>query len=382
MPPTLPRARFAASTIFFLHGLIVSSWLSRIPNVQDNLRLNSGQLGFALLGTAAGALVSMPLTGALVSRWGSRTLTLASTLLFALALFPLALAPNRWILTAALAWFGVCAGAMNVSMNAQAIFLEHNYGRPIVSSFHALFSLGGMTGASIGGIASARGLTLLRHFEIAIPIFLVAAVISGPLLLGSDRGLPGQPVFARITTPLLGLGCLAFAILLNEGAMADWTSVYLRRSLLTSEATAATGYATFSFAMAGGRLLGDWLTLRIGRIALVRYGALLAALGLAAGLAIHTLPATLAAYLAVGAGFAAIVPLAFVAAGRSAHTPGAGLAAVNTAGYLGFLSGPPIIGLTANAVGLRSALFIVVALSLVVSALARVVGVADAVAPV
>ena len=120
---------------------------------------------------------------------------------------PLALAPNRWILTAALAWFGVCAGAMNVSMNAQAIFLEHNYGRPIVSSFHALFSLGGMTGASIGGIASARGLTLLRHFEIAIPIFLVAAVISGLsegetiVVDGLQRVRVGQPVAAGPSPP-------------------------------------------------------------------------------------------------------------------------------------------------------------------------------------
>ncbi len=378
MPPILQRARFAASALFFLHGLIVSSWLSRIPTVQDNLRLNPGQLGLALLGAAAGALISMPVTGALVSRWGSRIITIGSTILLALALFPLSFAPNRWILTAALVGFGICAGAMNVAMNAQAVFLEQTYARPIMSSFHALFSLGGMSGASIGGVAAAHGLTLLRHFEIAVPFFLIATLVCGPLLLGADRGLPGQPVFARITAPLIGLGCLAFAILLNEGAMADWSSVYLRRSLRTSDAIAAAGYATFSFAMAGGRLLGDWLTLRVGRVALVRYGALVSAVGLAAGLAIGTLPATLAAFLAVGFGFAAIVPLAFGAAGRSAHTPGAGLAAVNTAGYLGFLSGPPVIGFTANAVGLRSALVIVVVLSLIVSALARVVGVADA----
>ena len=287
-----------------------------------------------------------------------------------------AFAPNRWILTAALAWFGICAGAMNVVHERSGhLFLEQTYRRPIMSSFHALFSLGGMSGASLGGIAAARGLSLLRHFEIAVPFFLIAALFCGPMLLAADRGLPGQPAFARLSAPLLGLGCLAFAILLNEGAMADWSSVYLRRSLHTSEAIAAAGYATFSFAMSGGRLLGDWLTLRIGRVALVRYGALLAAAGLAAGLAIGTLPATLAAFLAAGFGFAAIVPLAFGAAGRSAHTPGAGLAAVNTAGYLGFLSGPPVIGFTANAVGLRSALFVVVVLSLAVAALARVVAI-------
>jgi MFS family permease len=361
--------------MFFLHGLIVSTWLSRIPAVQSHLHLAPGQLGLALLGTAAGALVSMPLTGALVTKSGSRPVTTIATLMFCGALLSLPLAPNRCALTGALFLFGVCAGAMNVSMNAQAVFLERLGGHAIMSSFHALFSFGGMVGASLGGIAAARHIEPMSHFLIGAAIYTPAALVASPMLLASDKGLPGQPVFARVTRPLVGLGCLAFCILLNEGAMADWSSVYLRRSLLTSEATAATGYAVFSFAMAGGRLLGDVVTERLGRVAIVRYGALLSAFGLAAGLALGNVPATLVAFAAVGTGFSVIVPLAFGAAGRSGGSAGAGLAAVNTAGYLGFLIGPAVIGFSADAVGLRAALVLVVILSLLVSWLAKAVDV-------
>ena len=210
---------------------------------------------------------------------------------------------------------------------------------------------------------------------IAAGIFIAVGLVCGPLLLGSDKGRRGQPAFARLTKPLAGLGCLAFCILLNEGAMADWSSVYMRRSLLTSEAAAATGYAAFSFAMAAGRVAGDWMTERFGRVAIVRFGALLSAVGLSLGLSFPHVYSTLGAFIAVGAGFSVIVPLAFGAAGRHGSSAGAGLAAVNTAGYLGFLSGPAIIGFSAEYAGLRASLGIVVALSLVVSSLARVVAV-------
>jgi MFS family permease len=369
------RARLGTSLLFFLHGLIVSTWLSRIPAFQAHLQIRPGELGLALLGTACGALVSMPVTGALVSRNGSRTIATVSTVLMSASLLLMPLAVNRWWLTGALFVFGVFSGAMNISMNAQAVFLEQRLGRAIMSSFHALFSFGGMAGASLGGFAAARGIGPSRHFAVGAGIYIVAGVLCGPMLLGSDRGRPGQPAFAPLTRPLAGLGCLAFCILLNEGAMADWSSVYMRRSLLTSEATAATGYAAFSFAMAAGRVAGDWMTERFGRVAIVRFGALVAAVGLGLGLAFPSVYSTLCAFVAVGAGFSVIVPLAFGAAGRNSSSAGAGLAAVNTAGYLGFLSGPAIIGLTAEVAGLRASLGIVVALSVVVALLARVVAV-------
>ena len=378
---SLKSARLATSLLFLLHGLIVATWLSRIPAIQTRLGLNPSELGLALLGTAAGALFSMPLTGALVTRLGSRPVAMISTALMSLALVPLAIAPGRFWLTGALVIFGVFSGAMNVSMNAQAVALEERYRRAILSTFHALFSLGGMAGAALGGIAAGNGISPFAQFAGSAIVFAGFALAVAPMLIKSDKGRPGQPVFARITQPLLGLGCLAFCILLNEGAMADWSSVYLHRSLAAPESVSAAGYAVFSFAMAGGRLAGDWMTNHFGRVPIVRFGALLSAVGLLAGLALATIPATFIAFGAVGAGFSVIVPIAFGAAGRNGASAGAGLAAVNTAGYLGFLSGPAIIGFTANAIGLRSALLIVAALSILVSLMARAVALPSGVSP-
>jgi MFS family permease len=373
MIASLQRARLGTSLMFFLHGVIVSTWLSRIPAIQSHLRLTPGELGLALLGTAAGAMISMPLTGALVTRLGSQPVTNVSTVLMALGLIPLPLAWNQLSLALALFVFGFFSGAMDVAMNAQAVVLEQRYGRPILSSFHALFSLGGMSGAALGGVAAAYGLLPLAHFSWAVLLYVPVGLLAGQMLVRGDKGLPGHPVFARITRPLLGLGCLAFCILLNEGAMADWSSIYLRRILLTSESTAAVGYAVFSFAMAGGRLAGDWVTERFGRVPVVRTGGSIAGIGLAAGLAAQNVPATFLGFAAAGIGFSVIVPLVFGAAGRHGSSAGAGLAAVTTVGYFGFLVGPALIGLTADHTGLHAALFLVVVLSLIVSALARAV---------
>jgi len=375
MNPSLRSARIGTSLMFVLHGLIVATWISRIPAVQTHLGLSAGQLGLALLGTAAGAMISMPLTGALVTRLGSRPVTTISTVLMCAALVPMGLATGRFTLTAALLIFGIFSGAMDVAMNAQAVVLEQRYGRPILSSFHALFSFGGMMGAALGGLAAALGLQPLPHFTSGGILYAIVGLFASGMLLKDDKGIPGQPVFARLTRPLLALAILAFCILLNEGAMADWTSVYLRRILLTPESTAAAGYAVFSFAMAGGRLVGDRMTERFGRVNIVRGGGLISAVGLAAGLALKTVPATFLGFAAAGIGFSVIVPLVFGAAGRHGSSAGAGLAAVTTVGYFGFLVGPAAIGLTADHTGLEGALFIVVALSLIVSALAGAVAI-------
>ncbi len=375
MTPSLRSARVGTSWMFFLHGLIVATWISRIPAVQSRLGLTAGHLGLALLGTAAGAMIAMPIAGALVTRVGSRPVTTITTVLMCASLLPIALSTGRISLTGALFVYGMFSGAMDVSMNAQAVVLEQRYGRPILSSFHALFSFGGMSGAALGGLAAAQSMRPLAHFAVSAAAYAVIGLAAGHILLRDDKGTPGQPVFAKVTRPLLALATLAFCILLNEGAMADWTSVYLRRVLLTPESVAAAGYAVFSLAMAGGRFGGDWLTSRFGRVQIVRAGGLISAVGLAAGLIIQNVPAAFGGFAAAGLGFSVIVPLVFGAAGRQGSSAGAGLAAVSTVGYFGFLVGPATIGLTADYTGLRVALAIVVALSLLVSALAGAVAI-------
>jgi MFS family permease len=241
-----------------------------------------------------------------------------------------------------------------------------------MASFHALFSLGGMLGSAAGGAIAAADIAPLPHF-------ITAAVVLGSLSLVAYPGmLPAvaheehghMPSF-RISRRILGLAALGFCILLNEGAMADWTGVYLRSSLLTTEGVAAYGYAVFSAAMAVGRMLGDRLTVWVGRVEVVRFGAALAACGLGAALIVATVPATLIGFAAVGLGFATIIPLVFGAAGRvEGQSAGSGVATVTTIGYLGFLIGPPFIGFLADVVTLRIALGVVVLLSIAGSALA------------
>lgn len=362
----LQAARLAVLGVFFLNGVALASWVVRIPAVQQKLSLGEGALGLALLGMAVGALVSMPLTGALISRFGSRPVVGGAALSLALAMVLPALAPGLLSLAAALFVLGASNGALDVSMNSQAVAVEKGYGRPIMASFHAAFSFGGLAGAAVGGVVAAAGIGVLAHLSAVAGLALVAALLAYRALMpaGADAGEDGAPAFARPNRALLGLGIISFCVLLGEGAMADWSAVYLDGTLRTGPGFAAAGYAAFSLAMALGRLFGDGVTARFGAARVVRLGAAVAAIGLGAALAAGHPYAALAGFACAGVGFSIIFPAALSAAGRTqGMAAGPALAAVATAGYTGFLAGPPVIGFVAELVGLGGALYIVVALS-------------------
>lgn len=376
MPPDriVPvRARFATAVFFLIHGLVVATWVSRIPTVQADLGLSSGILGLALLGIAVGSMIAMPLAGALITRFGSRPCSLWATLAFCAALALLPLATGAVTLTLLLVVYGATAGAMDVSMNSQGVTVERFYGRSILSGFHALFSMGGMLGAAAGGQLAAMGVSMPLHLG-SSALFCAAGTLAVARMLIGAEGEPraaSAPMFALPRGPVLGLGILGFCILLCEGAIADWTAIYLRDALRAGPAGAAAGYAVFSGAMAAGRFAGDWITDAAGGVRVVRYGGLLATAGLAVALLSGTMEVVLAGLLAAGLGYAAIVPNLFGAAGRIPGVPpGAGIAAVTTMGFTGFLVGPPIIGWLAEWITLRYALFVLVLLSVAGAALA------------
>lgn len=372
-----PQAsRLAVLGVFFLNGLAVASWFVRIPAVQGELSLSEGLLGLALLGAAVGAMVSMPLAGALTSRFGSRRVVGITALLLSFSLIPPALAPSLALLIPALMLFGAANGALDVSMNSQAVVVEQRYGRPIMSSFHAAFSFGGLAGAASGGLVAAAGIGPLPHLSaIAVLCALAALVAYRPLLPASaDAVGDGAPAFARPTRALLGLGVISFCVLLGEGAMADWSAVYLNDTLSTGPGFAAAGYAAFSLAMAFGRLFGDRLAERLGPATLVRACGALAAVGLGLALAAAQPYLALLGFACAGAGFSIVFPAALSAAGRTeGMAAGPALAAVSTAGYTGFLIGPPVIGFAAELLGLGGALYIVVILSAAIVLLAGAV---------
>jgi MFS family permease len=368
----LRAARAAVAALFFLNGAGTANWVVRIPAVQDRLRLSEGALGIALLGVAAGALVAMPLTGRVIARHGSRPASRLAAIAFAGALALPALATNLTLLTLALVLFGVANGALDVAMNGQAATVERRYGRPIMASFHALFSLGGLAGAALGGSVAAYGVGPVPHL-------IVAALVVGPagawatrrMLPANADATPNSPSFARPTRALLALGVIAFCVLLGEGAMADWSAVYLRNVVGAGPGLAAAGYAAFSLAMAAGRSVGDALTTRLGPTRLVRAGGAVAALGLGCAL-VPTHPwAAIVGFAAVGAGLSTVFPTLLATAGRlPRQTPGTAIAAVSTFGYTGFLAGPPIIGFVAEAFTLRGGLSVVVLTSLLIVLLA------------
>ncbi|MDP9411873.1 MAG: MFS transporter, partial [Actinomycetota bacterium] len=249
--PGLRRARLAVAAVFFINGVALGSWFVRIPAVQQGLSLGEGLLGLALLGAAVGALVSMPLAGALISRFGSRRVVGATALLLPLSVVLPALAPGLLLLVGAVAVVGAANGALDVSMNSQAVAVEREYGRPIMSSFHAAFSFGGLAGATLGGLVASAGVAPLPHLAAVAALGVVAAALAYRALLpaSADAADEGEPAFARPTRALLGLGVISFCVLLGEGAMSDWSAVYLDGTLETGPGFAAAGYAAFSLAM-------------------------------------------------------------------------------------------------------------------------------------
>ena len=358
--------RAAITLVFFADGLLVGTWAARIPAVQRQTELSSGKLGAALFAMALGALLAMPTAGRLSERIGSRPITLAALLGGGAALLLTSIAGGFAPLGAALFLFGAGFGAVNVAANAQGIALERLSERSILSSFHAAFSFGGLAGAGLGAIAAAAGIDPLEHFgAIAVAIALSALVAGGRLLPAEADDREPTPILARPQRSLLVLGAAAFFTLMAEGAAADWSAVYLSDSVGAGAAAAALGYTAFSLAMAASRVFGDRLNGRVGPVALARTGGLLAAAALTLVLATGSTAIALAGFAAMGAGLGVVVPVLFRAAGS---TPGvsaaAGVAAVSTIGWLGFLAGPPAIGVTADAVGLRISLVIVVAATL------------------
>ncbi|WP_437821075.1 MFS transporter [Sorangium sp. So ce1078] len=373
------RARRAVSVMFVANGIAFASWAARVPAVRERLGLSDGALGLALLGIAGGAILAFRAAGPLIARLGSRRVTRVSAVLLCAALPVPALAPSFAALVAALLLLGASNGLMDVAMNAQAVEVERRHGRPILASFHGMFSLGGLIGAALGALAADRALPPAAHLLVVAAVLAAAVTAAGGALSADARpeapatAAAGAPAEGR-STRLVLLGLIAFCSSIGEGAMANWSAVYLRDELHTTAALAATGYAVFSLAMLLGRFSGDGLTQRFGAERLVRAAGLLVAGGLGAALIANVPAAMLLGFGCVGAGLSVVVPLVF-RAGASAPgvAPGRALATLATMSYGGFLVGPPVIGLVADHLTLRGGLVLVVALVLVIVALAPAV---------
>jgi len=366
------RARGAVTAIFFLNGLLFGAWAARIPAIRDRLALSDGELGLALAFLPIGAIIAMPLAGALAARAGSRRATRAAFALACATIGVVAFAPSLAAFAALAFALGVGMGSLDVSMNVHGVTVERRYGRPILSSFHAAFSLGGLAGAGLGALVAGAGVDVRVHLAVAAALCgTVGLVWSRRFLPASADAAAQDPVFVRPPRRLWALGALAFACLLIEGGAADWSGVYIKDELGTGPGVAALGFTAFSVTMTLGRIFGDRLVTRFGSARLVRIGGLVAAVGFGSALVLSGPVAALVGFACLGAGMSSVIPIVFRAAGQAPGiASGVALSAVSSMGYLGFVAGPPAIGGIAELIGLPAALGVLVALAAAVAALA------------
>ena len=364
-------ARAATSVCFLVNGALVGTWVAQIPFVQARFDVSKTTIGLVLLFMAAGAFVAMPLTGQVLDRRSSsRVLRLAALACPPLLFLPLA-APGPVALAAALVVFGAGNGAMDVSMNAHGVAVERAGGRPIMSSLHACWSFGGLAGA--GAVAAAVALGVDPRLEGAVAAAFLWLVVGLATTRLGEASIhvgdePRSTGFALPSRAVMLIGALCFLVMTTEGAVADWAGIYLTGETGASRAVSATGFAGFSLGMALARLAGDGLVERYSRRRVLVGGAALAAASLAILLAAGEAAIAVVGLVLVGVGVANAVPLLFSAAGR-VPPAGPSLAAVFTIGYLGFILGPPVIGVLADAITLTGALALVCAALVLVAAL-------------
>ncbi|MET7368169.1 MFS transporter [Streptomyces sp. NPDC005566] len=363
---SLVRARVATSLLFLLFGTALGCWTSRIPAIKSDLGLGDGLLGLALLAFAVGAIAGMMGLGRLVDRWGSVRVMVPTALLEGLLLMPPAFMPTPVTLMAALLLFGLVHGTLNIAMNANGIEVQRAWGRPIVSSFHAVYSIGGFLGAAIGGLFAHQDVspevTFVAVGAGVVLIAVWAAVWALPQDVPSAPPVPAAGVGGGgggvpRSYYLLFLGALAMCTLVGEGTAADWSAVYLHESLGSTPAFATAAFAAFSVTMTIGRLRGDRLAERFGPVRLVRGCGVLASVGMTAALLIGHPVAGVIGFACLGAGMSCIAPQVYSAAGqRDPARAGAALSLVVSLGYVGFLIGPLVIGGVSTVTGLPVAL--------------------------
>lgn len=368
-----PGTRLATRLAFLAGGFGLASWAPLVPFAKARLGVDEGALGLLLLCLGIGSVLAMALTGVLSARFGARPIIVLGGVLMAAVLPFLALAGDPVSLGIALLLFGAGLGSLDVAMNIHAVDVEKAAGRPLMSGFHALFSIGGFAGAAmVTGLLSLGASPLVCAVSGAV-VVLVAILAAWPLLMKSKAEQDG-PLFAVPRGVVLLLAGLAAATFLAEGAVLDWSALLITQTGMAPVAQAGLGYIVFSIAMTAGRLVGDRVTARLGDYRTLLWGGVVAVVGFAI-LLLSPLPVVaFAGFVLIGLGASNIVPVLFRRAGSQTVMPsGLAVAEITTTGYAGILVGPAGMGFVAHALGLTAAFWIVAALVALVPVLAGVV---------
>ncbi|WBB64766.1 MFS transporter [Streptomyces sp. WMMC500] len=378
----LARLRTVLTVFFALDGFVFAGWVVRIPDIKDQTGASPSALGLALLGVSAGGVATMVLTGGLIRRYGAHAVTVGTAVLLSVGVMLPPLTRSALALGLVLLVFGAAFGSINVAMNSAAVDLVAALRRPVMPSFHAAFSLGGMLGAGLGALVAGH-LSPTRHLLLLALLGLAVTAFAGPALLalpaakpppapapaGSDTdadapGVPGgepgggpaaaEPTAGRTRLLVAVLGLVALCTAYGEGAMADWSALHLKESLDAGPGLAAAGYSVFALAMTAGRLSGTALLLRLGQNRALVAGGATACAGMLLGSFSPSVWGALVGFALTGLGLANIFPIAIGRAGELAGPHG--VAVASTLGYGGMLLGPPAIGFLADWFSLRAAL--------------------------
>jgi predicted MFS family arabinose efflux permease len=368
-----PRAspRLATQTAFVVAGFISGCWAPLVPLAKARLGVDHAQLGVLLLGFGIGSLVGVSLAGAATIRFAARPVIIGAGLGFCALLPALTLSATPLALGAALFGFGACLGALDVAMNAHGVQVEAAESRPMMSGFHALYSLGACGGAGWITLALGSSAPPLAATGLAAVGGGVAMAVASSGLLRTGPRASLRTGFSRPTATVAIIAALAGISFLVEGAVYDWGALLVLARRVAPPPSAGLGYILFSIAMTLGRLLGDGLVARLGPRALLRWSGCVATLGVAIVLASPRAGLALSGFVLIGLGAANIVPVLFSAAGRQrSMAPALAVAIATSTGYAGLLAGPPLIGFTAEALGLPAAFWLLAALLICVPALA------------
>jgi len=347
--------RIAVGSFFFLAGICFASWASRIPDIQTKLKLNNAALGGILLCLPVGLLTSLPIAGFLVAKYGSRVVVILAAVLYAVTLPLLGSATSATLLMITLFVFGFGGNMLNISINTQAVGTESLYQKPIMASFHGIWSLAGFTGAAVGTLMVRLRVLPAYHFLcIAVLAGLILFIFSGSLLQKDVNHNEKQPIFAKPDKSIINFGLIAFCSMICEGAMFDWSGIYFLKIVRPGAAWVTVGYTAFMCTMATGRFVGDWVAYKLGMKRMLQLSGSMTAGGLLLAVCFPQFITATIGFLIVGAGVSSVIPMIYSAAGKSKRmSPGVAIAAVSTIGYLGFLFGPPFIGFIAQATSLR-----------------------------
>jgi MFS family permease len=371
--PAVRAARRATYAMFFADGIGFGIWAGHIPALKQKFQLSDSALSIVLLAVAAGSIVSMPLAGQAVRHFGSRRCIAVSIACYGMCLVAIAFAPSLLLFVLAALLFGAAKGGVDVGINAQAVIVEQCYGRPIMSSFQALWSVGGLAGGFLTSAALGLGSTPPVNLTcVGLLILLLNLLCYSPLMRDASSSSRDQESGKRFRLPgkaLLAVAILTFISLFSEGVLQDWAAVYMRQVVIVPVWVAAVAYAAYSSAMALGRFIGDRVVTFFGERLVIRLSGALIIAGLATALLVPSPAFAIAGFAVAGLGNSNLVPILFSAAGRDPILgPGPGIAAVTTVGFFGFLVGPAVIGLMSKFFGLSVALSLLVLLSLITAA--------------